>query len=210
MTMITLCLPSFEPATRYMSGFLKRYALPKIIKNFSFRSISLFRYIDRREVFSSTAPHSDLIIGTGHGGSDVLTGQFLNVLWEVNNYNPEECKGKIIKFVSCETGAELGPDLIKNGAKAFQGYTKIYSFYVDLTVKHYLFPWIDSMARKFLMPPVKGINALLDGKTNKEAYDVEMEAWQEQIDLEEDPEMKSILEHNRNSFIMLGDPEAKI
>lgn len=210
MTMITLCLPSFEPATRYMSGFLKRYVLPKIISKTSLRSISLFRYIDRREIFSFTAPHSKLIIGTGHGDRTTLTGQFLNVLWEVNKYHPAECKDKIIKFVSCETGAELGPDLIKNGAKAFQGYTKIYSFYVNMSLKHYLLPWLDEEARKFLMPPVKGILALLDGKTNKESYDIEMQAWQAQMDIEEDPEMRSILEHNRDSLIMLGDPKAKL
>lgn len=178
--------------------------------NFSLRSIALYRYIDRREVFSLSAPHSNLIIGTGHGDYRTLTGQFLNVLWETSNYNPAECKDKIIKFVTCETGAELGPDLIKNGAKAFQGYTKIYSFYVDMNLRHLLFPWIDPIARKFLMPPVKGILALLDGKTNKEAYDTEIQAWQEQIDIEEDPEFKSILEHNRNSLIMLGDPNAKL
>lgn len=210
MKMITLCLPSFEPATRYMSAFLKRYVLTKIIKNFSLRSIALYRYMDRREVFSISAPNSDLIIGTGHGDQSTLTGQFLNVLWEVNKYNPEECKDKIIKFISCETGAKLGPDLIKNKAKAFQGYTKIYSFYVDMNIKHYLFPWTDKVARKFLMPPVKGILALLNGKTNKESYDIEVQAWQKQIDIEEDPEFKSILEHNRNNLVMLGDEEARI
>ena len=210
MSVITLCLPSFDPPTRYMSSFLKRYILPRIITDLSLRSIALYRCVDQRMPFQFSTRYSNVIIGTGHGDSATLTGQFMNVLWETGNYDPAECEGKIIKFISCETGAELGPDLIRSGARAFQGYTKIFAFYAELNLRHLLLPWLDSTAWKFLMPPIESIMALLDGKTNEEAYDIEIRAWQHQIDTEDDPEIKTILEHNRNSLIMMGDPDARI
>jgi len=75
---------------------------------------------------------------------------------------------------------------------------------------YHIFPWLDPTAKKFLLPPMKGIKALLEGKTNKEAYEIEYAEFTKNIEREEDPEIAAILMHDRDHLVMLGDPNAKL
>jgi len=137
-------LPSFDMPSRWGTSFFNRYILPR-----SFLS--------------------NFITGVGHGDPTTFTGQNKQVLWKVGQYDPSECEGKVIKLLSCLCGKELGPDLIRNGARAFQGYTELFGWFVDN--KYVLTPWRDPVAS---------------------------------------PEQKAWMLHNRNSLIMLGDPNAQI
>lgn len=76
-------------------------------------------------------PQVIYITGVGHGGYDSYTGDFYDSIFSVGNYNPEECYGKIVHFISCETARDLGPDFISNGCRAYFGYDENFTFLLD-------------------------------------------------------------------------------
>ena len=199
---VTLALADFDLPTRSSSGFLLRYIVPRV------EPVQLFGFLARRLPFQLSAPQSDIIIGTGHGDRDVFTGQNEAVILEIGKYNPKEIKGKVIKLISCQTGVELGPDLVANGCAAFMGYTDDYVWVVDADLASR--PWADKMAATSLMPVIDGLNALLDGKTAREAFNIELDGYSRNIEIEEDELIKSCLEFNREHAVLLGNPEARI
>jgi len=201
-------LPSFDMPSRWGTSFFNRYILPRSFLIPFIRTGNLYRSLDNRKAFSAVNKVSNFITGVGHGDPTTFTGQNKQVLWKVGQYNPSECEGKVIKLLSCLCGKELGPDLIRNGARAFQGYTELFGWFVDN--KYVLTPWRDPVASKFIKPVIEGVKAFLSGKTNREVYEIEYELHTKNAEKEEDPEQKAWMLHNRNSLIILGEPEARI
>ena len=198
-----LAMADFDLPTRSASGFMLRYIAPRV------EPVQLLGMLVRRLPFRLAAPQSDIIIGAGHGDVDTFTGQNEAVLLEVGNYDPREVKGKVIKLLSCQTGVELGPDLVKNGCAAFMGYTDDYVWVMDSDLAST--PWADKeFAGKCLMPVVDGLNALLDGKTAKEALNIELEGYSRNAKVEKDELVKACLEFNRKNAVLLGDGSAKV
>jgi len=161
----------------------------------------------RRLPFQLTAPQSDIIIGCGHGDVDAFTGQNEAVILEIGKYSPREVKGKVIKLISCQCGIALCPDLVKNGAACAMGYTDDYVWVMDADLAST--PWSDKIAATSLIPVVDGINALLDGKTAQEAFDIELEGYSRNAEVEEDELVKACLEFNWDNAVLLGNPEAR-
>jgi len=197
-----ILMSDFDLPTRSASGFMLRYIAPRV------EPVQLFAVLARRTPFQLTAPQSDIIIGVGHGDEAVFSGQNEAIILEVGKYEPREVAGKLIKLLSCQTGVELGPDLVKNGAQAFLGYTDDYVWVMDADFARR--PWADKIAATSLMPVVDSINALLDGKTAKESFEVELEAYSRNADIEEDELIKACLEFNKSNAVLLGDGSAKI
>ncbi len=197
-----LAMSDYDLATRSASGFLLRYIAPRV------EPFQLLGLLVRRLPFQLAAPQSDVIIGAGHGNVDLFTGHNEVILLEVGNYDPKEVQGKVIKLLSCQTGVELGPDLVKNGCAAFMGYTDDYVWVVDADLAST--PWADKMAATSLMPVIDQINALLDGKTAEEAHNIELDGYSRNAEIEEDELIKACLEFNRENAILLGDGGASI
>jgi hypothetical protein len=170
--------------------------------------VHLYAFLARRLPFQLSAPQSDIIIAMGHGDVDVLTGQNEAVILEVDKYDPKEVKGKVIKLLSCQAGNKLGPDLVANGAICFMGYTDDYVWVMDADLASR--PWADKIAAASLMPVVDGLNALLDGKTAREAFDIELDGYSRNAETEEDELVKSCIEFNHDNAVLLGDPGARI
>ena len=198
----TLTLADFDLPTRSASGFLLRWIIPRL------EPVHLYSFLARRLPFQLSAPQSDIIIGMGHGDIDALTGHNEAVILEVGKYDPREVRGKVIKLLSCQTGNVLGPDLIKNGAGSFLGYVDDYVWVMDADLVST--PWSDKMAATSLMPVIDGLNALLDGRTAKEAFDIELEGYLRNAELEEDELIGACLEFNRGNAVLLGDPGARV
>lgn len=198
----TICLPDFDLPTRSASGYLLRWIAPRL------EPVQLLSFLDHRVAFVLTAPQSDIIIMTGHGSRDSITGQNESVILEVGKYNPREVKGKVIKLLSCQCGLELCPDVVFNGASCAMGYVDDYIWVMDEELAST--PWADKLASTCLMPVVDGLNALLDGKTCREALDVELSGYTRNAEVEEDELIKSCIEFNRRNAVLLGDGEAKI
>lgn len=199
---VAILMSDFDLPTRSASGFLLRYIAPRV------EPVQLFSVFVRRLPFQFSAPQSDIIIGCGHGSEDAFTGQNEAVILEVGKYNPREVQGKVIKLLSCQTGMVLGPDLIKNGAEAFLGHVDDYVWVMDSDLAST--PWSDKMAATSLLPVIDGINALLNGKTAKEALDIELEGYSRNAEIEEDELIKSCLEFNYDNAVLLGNSEARV
>ena len=198
-----LAMSDFDLPTRSASGFLLRYIVPRV------EPIQLFSVLVRRLPFRLSAPQSDIIIGVGHGDVDVFTGQNEAIILEVGKYDPREVEGKVIKLLSCQCGVELCPDLVKNGAASVAGYTDDYVWVMDSDLAST--PWADKeFAGKCLMPVIDGLNALLDGKTSREAFDTELQGYSRNAEVEEDELVKACIEFNRDNAILLGDETAKV
>ena len=198
----TVCMPDFDLPTRCMSGFLLRYIAPRV------EPVQLFSLMMRRLPFQLSAPLSSVIIGAGHGTKDIFTGQNETIILEVGKYNPREVKGKIIKLISCGCGAELGPDMVKNGAASFSGYTDDYVWVMDSDLAST--PWADPIAAVNMMPPINEGNALLDGKTVLEAFNIQLEDYLRNAEVEENELVRSCIEFNHDNAVLLGDRSAKI
>lgn len=199
-----IVLADFDLPTRSASGFLLRWIVPRA----GLEPATLYAVLARKTPFSLSAPQSDIIIGVGHGDETSFSGQNEAEILEVGRYDPREVAGKVIKLLSCQTGLLLGPDLVKNGAEAFLGYVDDYIWVMDADLAAR--PWADAMAAPVLMPVVDGLNALLDGKTTREALDIELEGYTRNAEIEEDELIKSCLEFNRDNAVLLGNPEGRV
>ncbi len=198
----TVLMADFDLPTRSASGYILRYIAPRV------EPVQLFSVLVRRLPFRLSAPQSDIIIGVGHGNEVSFSGHNEEVILEVGKYDPREVRGKVIKLLSCATGVALGPDLIKNGAEAFLGYVDDYVWVMDSDLAST--PWADRMAATSLMPVIDSLNALLDGKTTREALEIELEGYSRNAEVEEDELIKSFLEFNRDNAVLLGTPEARV
>ncbi len=198
----TVLMADFDLPTRSASGFLLRYIAPRV------EPVQLFSMLVRRTPFRLTAPQSDVIIGVGHGDVDAFSGQNEALILEVGRYDPKEITGKVIKLIACQTGVKLGPDLIRNGAASFAGYSDDYLWIMDADLVST--PWADKMAATSLMPVIDGLNALLDGKTSKEAFDIELEGYRRNAEAEQDELMRALVEFNRDNAVLLGNPGARV
>ncbi len=200
---VTLAMADFDLPTRSASGFLLRYIAPRV------EPIQLLGVLVRRLPFRLSAPQSDIIIGAGHGSEDTFTGQNEAIILEVGKYDPREVKGKVIKLLSCQCGVELCPDLVANGAACAMGYTDNYVWVMDSDMAST--PWADKeFAGKCLMPVIDGLNALLDGKSAREALDIELAGYSRNAEIEEDELVKACIEFNRSNAVLLGASSAKI
>jgi len=197
-----LALADFDLATRSASGFLLRWIALRV------EPVQLYSILAKRTPFQLSAPQSDIIIGAGHGDVDVFTGQNEAVILKIRKYDPREVEGKVIKLLSCQSGVALGPDLIRNGAVSFAGYVDDYVWVCDADLASR--PWADEMAATSLMPVIDSINALLDGKTAREAFEIELEGYTRNAEAEEEELIRSCLEFNHDNAILLGDESAKI
>lgn len=168
----------------------------------------LYSVLARKFPFALVAPQSDLIIGTGHGLADLYSAQNESVIWKVGQYDAGQVRGKVIKLVSCFTAARLGPDLVNKGAACFMGYDEDYTWIMD--VGKAATPWADDVAAEVLMPMVNSLNALLDGKTTGEAFQIELDGYARNAQAEAHGLIRSCIEFNAAHAVLLGDPQARI
>ncbi len=102
----------------------------KAFKDKGFDVISLQGVNDIRSNFIPQAEKAWVVYlgGIGHGSYTTYTGHSFNHILEVGHYNANEVKGKVIHYLSCETGRDLGPNTVSNGSKAYVGYTENFVF----------------------------------------------------------------------------------
>lgn len=188
--------------TRAGHGFLLKYIAPRL------EPVHLLAFLAQKPLFSFFSPRSDVIIGLGHGDENTYYGRGFNPMLQVGQYNPDEVRGKFIKLISCLSGADLGPDMIKNGALAFQGYKEEYVFLFD--ADYTLSPWRDPVATEFFQPVIDALNLLLDGSTNMDVYNAEVAGYNKKLEVEENPLAKGMLCQDRDALVYLGEKEAKV
>jgi len=198
-----LSLPIFDLPTRSASGMMYRYIAPRMLPEVIMGPVA------RRPFFSLLTPPSDFVLATGHGSETVASGQNEDILWSVGQYNPAEVQGKVIKLVQCDTGAELGPDLVKNGALCYMGFDQDLIWVADNS--YYAKPWQDPYSGACLGPIVDGIQALLDGQTCGDSMAIEKSGFEKNAQDNEDfPLLQSSILFNLQHSVLFGDESATI
>lgn len=142
----------------------------------------------------------DFVVHYDHGGDFVMCGQNNNQFENaIDNLNVALLKSKAASTVSCETAIGLGPLAITSGARAYLGYSDLHWVY---------FAWTS----QFTQAANAANNALLEGKTYQEAYNIAYNVYTtmyNQILAAGDVPAASAMLHNRNCLTLLGDPNAK-
>jgi len=141
----------------------------------------------------------DFIKHYDHGSNFTLYGQNANIITPViDNANVNLLSGRAVSTVSCESAVGLGPLAIASTAKAYLGYDDL----------HWVHLWyID----KFMEASNAANNALLEGKTFQEAYDIAFakytEKYLELVPL--DAGAAALMLHDRDHLTLLGNPAAR-
>ena len=86
----------------------------------------------RRIYVAPEAGRDDIayITGVGHGSYTTYTGYYFEPIFEVGNYQQEEADSKVVHFLSCQTAAQLGPDFVRHGCRAYFGYDENFTFFL--------------------------------------------------------------------------------
>jgi hypothetical protein len=198
-----LTMSSFDLPTHSVSGLLLRYIAPRV------EPFQLYGPLARRPFFSAIAPSSDIIIGSGHGSANIYSAEGENVIWQAGQNYGNEIKDKVIKLVSCDTGSELGPDLVKNGCLCYMGFDADLIFIADDS--YFGKPWNDPYSYACLSPVISGLQVLLDGQTCGESMAIEKEGFLQNAEQSADfPLLQSSIEFNMQHSILIGNPDATI
>lgn len=194
-----LALPIHDLPTRSASGFLIRYVLPR-----SFPP-QLLGPSDRRALFS-TLSIGDTIIGVGHGSPEVFAGHRDEILMDTQNI--PDVAGKVVVLISCETAQKLGPAIVASGAVSYIGFKEDLVWVMDGDMV--TTPWRDKLALTIMGPVTDCINALLDGRTTGESFEVLISDLATNAELEEDELIKACALFNQRNAVLLGDPKASV
>ena len=196
-------LAVYDMPTRSSAGMLLRHIMPRMLPQ------ALVGPMARKPFFDMVASSGDIIVGNGHGSSQVWSGQDEDFLWQVGNYDPAQTEGKVIYLLSCDTGQELGQDLVTTGrAKAFRGYNEDYLWVANPI--YYFNPWDDPNAKTILKPAIMSIASLLDGATAQESLDIEREQCLKGMEDTNSELVFSLLKWNYDHSVLFGDGKATV
>lgn len=157
---------------------------------------------------TATQPHvdnylaahkADYITGGGHGVADIFTGFNRSLIWKADQ-NFTYLQGPIVHLLSCQTGAALGQQMVRNGVRAFWGYTAKFRFYYDDPQPHDLTQ--DSLAHFFIeMDCVIDIE-ILNGSTADQVYAAVTNYFTTTFNqLSNDPHSQSLLLQNYRHLV---------
>ncbi len=130
VTLQVLAIDSCEDeAIRIVHDYRNQYVYP-YLESRGFRIVYCQEQAALRENVESAARRNDIayITGAAHGSDTACFGYDGSPIFQVGDYQPEEVDGKVVHLLSCQTGAKLGPDFVKNGCRAYFGYDGIFTF----------------------------------------------------------------------------------
>lgn len=141
----------------------------------------------------------DFIVHYDHGSNFTLYGQNANVIVPaLDDANVSLLSGRAVSTVSCESASGLGPLAVASTTRAYLGYDDL----------HWVHLWY---LDKFNEASNAANNALLEGKTFQEAYDIAYakytEKWAELVGT--DDGAAALLLHDRDHLTLLGNPSAR-
>jgi len=162
---ILITRPDHDLATTYLYWWSKKViakCLEKGLKYFDLKSKKA-----SKKIFDSYLKKNNpsFLFINGHGSNEVVTGWNNEIL--LNIKHKLDVKGRIIYARSCMAGDKLGPICVKNGAKAFIGYTK--NYVVMFSISKETRPLTDNLAKLFLEPSNLIPISLIKGNTVKKA-----------------------------------------
>ena len=120
---------NFDPVTRAPFEYREANVYPQIEK----KGFTIVRRQGERARRAEVAPQARksnviYLTGVGHGFKYSYTGDNLDAIFTKGHFSVEECKGKIVHFLSCLTATGLGPNFVENGCRAYFGYSDNFTY----------------------------------------------------------------------------------
>jgi hypothetical protein len=165
---------AYEPVTKAGYDYRQEHVYPYLEAK-GFGILRCQGKLARRTYVAPEAVREDVtyVTGVGHGSQTTYTGDHGDYIFSVGEYQPEEADGKVVHFLSCQTAAQLGPDFVENGCRAYFGYDVNFTFFMDYAD---VFFECDSLIDR----------AFADGLTAEEVYDRVIDLYDARIaELEE-------------------------
>ncbi len=120
----------------------------------------------------------DIVIFNGHGNDICVTGQDNEPLIEAGK-NSFLLKDKVVYMRACSSGKILGPQAVREGAKAFIGYKELFQFWNDDNFIGK--PLEDEYAKPFFETSNQVAISLIKGKNAKQAHEDSLEVYRKKI-----------------------------
>ena len=121
----------------------------------------------------------DLVILAGHGSANIFTGVGYQTVLQACS-NDQMMAGSRALFISCLTGQQLVPSMVRKGALAAQGFVKEYQWMIDGGSS----PASDVYAMSFTRTLVESARVIMNGgswqdwyRTFKRVSDEEIQRW---------------------------------
>lgn len=126
------CENSTDSITKYAADYRIKH-VHSVFKAKGFVVVALSGVDDNAYNFTMQAKNRRVVYlgGIGHGAPDCYTGHMNQPLLRVGFYDPAVVRGKVIHLLSCQTAKALGPDTVRNGARAYAGYFENFTFVYD-------------------------------------------------------------------------------
>ena len=120
---------NFDPVTRAPFEYREANVYPHMEQS----GFTIVRRQGERARRAEVAPQARkanvvYLTGVGHGFPNSYTGDNLDPIFSKGHFGIDECKGKIVHFLSCETAAGLGPNFVDNGCRAYFGYSDNFTY----------------------------------------------------------------------------------
>jgi len=150
----------------------------------------------------------DYITVAGHGVDDTLTGYERALIWKADQ-DLTYLRAPIVHFLACQTGAVLGQQMVRDGVRAFWGYTAKFRFFFDNPAMRDLSE--DYIAGVFIEMDCLIDVQILNGSNAEEIYKALSEYFKDAFyKLKNDPASQALLLHNYRHLVgpltSYGDP----
>jgi hypothetical protein len=211
LNVVTISRPDFELAT-YLGSLALKHAVDYMRGHGLTVDDLNGNNAVRTKVLDSLSRNDPIFFtGVGHGSPTVFTGQNFNYIWWVCDCR--ELRGRVVYLLSCLTGQQLGPDMVRNkGAWCYIGYRVEFAW----VQAAYIDPLMDRYGKAFFEPVLEIINRLADGYTTGAAYKSSIDKWNYWINYwsgSRDPVAPLVLQlllWDRDGQVLIGDENARI
>jgi len=157
---------NYEPLTLAAYKYREKHVYPYFLLQ-GFAVSKLQGPMARRHYVAPAGkkPEIAYLTGVGHGSADFYAGDHGDVIYKVDDYQPDESKGKIVHFLSCQTARELGPNFVDKECRAYFGYDE--DFALDIPNQDIFFECDSEIDRAF----ADGLTAAQVYHRTKKLYD---------------------------------------
>jgi hypothetical protein len=154
----------------------------------------------------------DYITAAGHGTADTFTGFNRTLIWKADQ-DFTYLRAPIVHFLSCQTGAVLGQQMVADGVRAHWGYTAKFQFLCDDPQPRDL--TADSIAYVFIEMDCLIDSQILSGSTADKVYEAVTDYFKSAFyKLKNDPDGQAVLLNNYRHLVgpltTHGDPSQTI
>lgn len=178
--MILITRPLYDKTTHYLFYWSEQLVQEANRGRSSFVFDIIKKRVDKKtiESFLRKKMGIRLAIFNGHGDASSMTGHNNEII--ISSENANLLNGKVVYMRACDSGRDLGPKLMRAGAKSFIGYKESFIFPYDIDKVSR--PMEDEVARPCLECSNQVGLGLIRGMTAGEAHEASLEMFREKID----------------------------